>query len=119
MPRTPSTKPSPAIARWVAVPLLITYLVLVVSNVMALRRCHTTFRTVDNVVNGYGLTLNVVERVQAYTHPLWMLLLSGFYAVTHEIYFTSLVVSIAISSLSLRWWRLASPVDGWLQFPLS
>ncbi len=43
MPRTPSTKPSPAIARWVAVPLLITYLVLVVSNAMALRRYTTRF----------------------------------------------------------------------------
>lgn len=97
MPRSLSTKPSPAIARWVAVPLLITYLVLVVSNAWLSDDAYITFRTVDNVVNGYGLTWNVVERVQAYTHPLWMLLLSAFYAVTHEIYFTSLVVSIAIS----------------------
>ena len=77
MPRSPSTKPSPAIARWVAVPLLITYLVLVVSNAWLSDDAYITFRTVDNVVNGYGLTWNVVERVQAYTHPLWMLLLSA------------------------------------------
>jgi arabinofuranosyltransferase len=41
---------------------------------------YITFRTVDNFIHGYGLTWNVAERVQAYTHPLWMLLLSGVYA---------------------------------------
>ena len=40
-----------------------------------------TFRVVDNFVHGYGLTFNPAERVQAYTHPLWMLLLSAAYVV--------------------------------------
>ena len=34
---------------------------------------YITFRTVDNVLHGYGLRWNVVDRVQAYTHPLWMM----------------------------------------------
>ena len=34
------------------------------------------FRTVDNFVNGYGPVWNVAERVQVYTPPLWMMLLS-------------------------------------------
>lgn len=97
MSESSAASPSPAIARWVAVPLLVTYLALVISNAWLSDDAYITFRTVDNVVNGYGLTWNVAERVQAYTHPLWMLLLSCIYAVTHEIYFTSLVVSIAIS----------------------
>ena len=33
---------------------------------------YITLRVVDNFVNGYGLTWNVAERVQAYTHPLWL-----------------------------------------------
>ncbi len=37
---------------------------------------YITLRTVDNFINGYGLTWNISERVQAYTHPLWMFLLS-------------------------------------------
>lgn len=37
---------------------------------------YITFRTVDNFINGYGLRYNTGERVQAYTHPLWLLLLS-------------------------------------------
>jgi len=76
---------------------------LVLFGVLVLRRAwlsddaYITFRTVDNFINGYRLTWNTGERVQAYTHPLWMLLLSVFYFFTHEIYFTSIFVSIALS----------------------
>jgi arabinofuranosyltransferase len=56
-----------------------------------------TLRTVDNWVNGYGLRWNVVERVQAYTHPLWMLLLAGAYALTREAYYTTVYLSVATS----------------------
>ena len=38
-----------------------------------------TMRTVDNCVNGYGLVWNVGERVQVFTHPLWMLIIVPFY----------------------------------------
>jgi hypothetical protein len=38
---------------------------------------YITLRTVDNWVNGRGLVWNTAERVQTYTHPLWMLLLSA------------------------------------------
>jgi arabinofuranosyltransferase len=60
-----------------------------------------TFRIVDNFVNGYGLRWNVDERVQAYTNPLWMFVLSGFYFFTREIYFTSIAVSIFLSMVSV------------------
>ena len=62
---------------------------------------YMTFRTIDNFINGYGLRWNIAERVQAYTNPLWMFLLSGFYVVTHEIYFTSIAVSIVLSVMSI------------------
>ncbi|WP_320046813.1 hypothetical protein [uncultured Ilyobacter sp.] len=58
---------------------------------------YITFRTVDNFINGYGLTWNVAERVQAYTHPLWMLILSAPYALTHEINFTVILLSVVLS----------------------
>ncbi len=58
---------------------------------------YITFRVIDNFVNGYGMTWNIDERVQVYTNPLWMLLLSSFYVFTNEIYFTGLAVSIVIS----------------------
>ncbi|HCY74481.1 MAG TPA: hypothetical protein DHV28_01040 [Ignavibacteriales bacterium] len=58
---------------------------------------YITFRTVDNFVNGYGLTWNISERVQSFTHPLWTLVLSVFYLPTGEIYYTSLILSMVIS----------------------
>src|ERR1044072_5834284 len=45
-----------------------------------------TFRTVDNLLNGYGLRWNVVERVQSYTHPLWMFAIAAGHWITGEPY---------------------------------
>lgn len=53
---------------------------------------YITFRTVDNFVHGYGLVWNVGERVQSYTHPLWMVLFTAAYAVTREPYFTAMAL---------------------------
>ena len=58
---------------------------------------YITLRTVDNFVNGYGLTWNLGERVQAYTHPLWMFLLSGLYGITGEAYYSVTAISILLS----------------------
>ena len=60
-----------------------------------------SFRVVDNFVHGYGLTWNVIERVQAFTNPLWVLVLSVFYLITGEIYFTSLLLSVVLSVAAL------------------
>ena len=38
---------------------------------------YITYRVVWNFVHGYGPTFNPDERVQAFTHPLWMLMLTG------------------------------------------
>lgn len=62
---------------------------------------YITFRVVDNFVNGYGLTFNPGERVQAYTHPLWMLLLSAAYILTSNLFYTTLAVSYAFCVLTL------------------
>jgi arabinofuranosyltransferase len=62
---------------------------------------YITFRTVDNFVNGYGLTWNTAERVQAYTHPLWMFLLSFFCLFTREVYFTSIFLCVVLSLLAV------------------
>lgn len=61
-----------------------------------------SFRSIDNFINGYGLTWNVQERVQAFTHPLWVLLLSGLYFFTREIYLTTIFVSLVLS-LTAAW----------------
>lgn len=58
---------------------------------------YITFRTVDNFVNGYGLTWNVAERVQSFTHPLWVMILSALYYFTSEPYYTSIFLSLVLT----------------------
>jgi arabinofuranosyltransferase len=58
---------------------------------------YITFRVIWNLLHGYGAVFNPPERVQAYTHPLWMLVLAGAHAVTREFFFTALVVSYGFS----------------------
>ena len=55
---------------------------------------HITFRAVVNFTNGDGPRWNLDERVQVFTHPLWMLLISLAYAVTGEFYFTITAISL-------------------------
>ena len=78
---------------------------------------YITFRTVDNLIHGHGLTWNTNERVQVFTHPLWMFLISAFYFAAREIFLTAIFVSItvslaAVAIVSLR--IAATPALGFL-----
>ncbi len=75
---------------------LVAFSYVFVANAWVVDDAYITFRTVENLVNGYGLTWNVEERVQGYTHPLWMLLISASYWVTEEIFYTCLAVSFVL-----------------------
>jgi arabinofuranosyltransferase len=76
---------------------LIGFGVVVLRSAWVSDDAYITFRTVDNFIHGYGLTWNVAERVQVYTHPLWMFLLSGVVFFTREVFFSGQVLSILIS----------------------
>lgn len=89
-----------SIRRW-AWSLLWVGLLLLVASAWLSDDAFITFRTVDNFLNGRGLTWNPAERVQAYTHPLWMLLQIAASTVTGEILITSLVLSMALSWLTV------------------
>lgn len=56
-----------------------------------------SLRVVDNWVHGYGLTWNTSERVQVFTHPLWLFLITLFYIVNADPYFTFYLSSFIIS----------------------
>jgi len=77
--------------------LTVFFTIIVVRNAWITDDAYITFRTVDNFINGYGLRWNIANRVQAYTNPLWMFLVSLIYYVTREIYFSVLLLSIIIS----------------------
>jgi arabinofuranosyltransferase len=86
--------------KWIFLPLIFLYLITITITAWLSDDAYITFRSVDNFINGYGLTWNIGERVQAFTHPLWMFLISVFYVFTNEFYFTSISISISISLLA-------------------
>lgn len=60
-----------------------------------------TFRSVDNLLNGYGMVWNVGERVQAFTHPLWFFLLSAVGALTGNILLAAFVLGLVGTALAI------------------
>ncbi|MBN6187012.1 glycosyltransferase family 39 protein [Aneurinibacillus sp. BA2021] len=102
--------PLSSLVIWLAVAL---YAFLLYRTAWITEDAYITYRTIDNFVNGYGLTWNTDERVQAYTHPLWMFLLSGLYAVFGNMYWTSILFSMAVSLavIALLSSRIASSVQ--------
>jgi arabinofuranosyltransferase len=60
-----------------------------------------TLRTVENFLAGRGLTWNPDERVQVYTHPLWMLVLSAAGFVTGELYHSVYAASLLFTAAFL------------------
>ena len=93
----------------VTIGLIGLFAVIVLRRAWLCDDAYITFRTVDNFVNGYGLTWNVGERVQAYTNPLWMFVVSVVFTFTREIYFTSILLSwlISIAVMIVLAWRVA------------
>ena len=81
--------------------LIFMYLLLLLKTAWIGDDAYITFRTIDNFVNGYGLRWNIPERVQSYTHPLWLFLLSAIYFFTREIFFTAIITSIIISIITV------------------
>jgi arabinofuranosyltransferase len=90
--------------------VLLAYVVAV--NAWVCDDAYITLRTVDNAVSGHGLTWNPGERVQAYTHPLWMLLLIPAYAVTGDAYWSVLGLSFASSLGTVLVLRLFTRAEG-------
>lgn len=84
---------------------------IVFINICIIDDAYISFRVVDNALNGYGLRWNIDERVQAYTHPLWLLLHIPFYPLFGNIYWETITLSLACGMVTL--WllmRLAGPL---------
>lgn len=76
------------------------YLYAIVANAWVADDAYITFRTLDNLVNGYGLRWNVTERVQAFTNPLWLFVHVPVYYFTKEVYFTTLLISLGFDAVT-------------------
>jgi arabinofuranosyltransferase len=58
---------------------------------------YISLRVVENLQAGRGLVWNVGERVQVFTHPLWLLLVGAACAMTHELQLTVLALQLLMS----------------------
>jgi arabinofuranosyltransferase len=58
---------------------------------------YISFRYIKNLINGDGLTWNIGERVQAFTNPLYIFCIIPFYALTKNMYLSSIVLSVGLT----------------------
>ena len=100
----------PTAERITLILLTVVFGTVLIRNAWVTEDAYITFRTVDNFVHGHGLRWNVAERVQAYTNPLWMFVMSLLYTITGEVYFTSIALSLVLSACTaaLLIWGLAA-----------
>jgi arabinofuranosyltransferase len=73
---------------------------IVVKNSWLSEDSFITFRVVDNLLHGYGPRWNVLDRVQVYSHPLWLLAVTGARLLTGNIYFAATALSLLCSGLT-------------------
>ena len=84
-------------ARLSVAALLLLLLSLIIKSAWLGDDFYIGVRSFENLLNGYGLRWNVVERVQVFTDPFWYFILTAFYAVTGEVFVTTIVLSIIVS----------------------
>ncbi|GLV60563.1 hypothetical protein KDH_73820 [Dictyobacter sp. S3.2.2.5] len=85
------------------------FLFIVIKDAWLSDDAYISLRTVDNLLHGYGLTWNIDERVQTYTHPLWFFLLAGANLLERNVYFSTLILSltVTVAAVLLLVFRLA------------
>lgn len=89
---------------------VILFLIILIRNAWITDDAYISFRVIENFVAGYGLTFNPSIRVQVYTHPLWVLLISAVYFVqtrlldfngSNGLYLLVIFLSIFISGVTI------------------
>lgn len=102
----PSASPSrDASARLLLGAVLLAFAVVIVRNAWVSDDAMITLRTVQRLLDGEGLTWNPGERVQAFTHPLWMFALALPCAITGEELLAPMALGAACSLAAL--WAVA------------
>lgn len=101
-----------------ALVLLAAFVGVVLQNAWVCDDAFITWRTVDHFVHGRGLVYNLGERVQAYTHPLWLFTLALAHLLSGEAWWTTIVVSalLSLAAMGIFAWRLTR--GGWVVVPL-
>lgn len=98
---TPPASGKTGRARLVGAVFFLLFTAVFLQNAWVCDDAYITFRSIDNFLHGHGLRWNVAERVQSFTHPLWMLLMAAAAAVTREFFFTAIGVSLVLGLATL------------------
>lgn len=94
------------VAKTVTICLIgVVLLAIVVLNSWVCDDAYITMRTVERVLAGNGPVWNLGERVQAYTHPLWMLALVPVHTIVGNAYFSLLALGLFCTVLTV--WLVA------------
>ncbi len=97
--------PAPPLPRRVTLLVLCVFLAVLLRTAWISDDAMISLRAVMNVTHGHGLTQNVAERVQSFTHPLWVLVLSAAYLVAGNVYYATVAASLLVS-LAAIWMAL-------------
>ena len=90
-------------ANYLAAAFLLLFLWIVLITAWFVDDSLISFRQAWNAIHGQGFTWNFDQRVQAFTHPTWILLLTSLLWITEELYYTTYLTSIVLSLLSIFW----------------
>ena len=93
--------------------LCLTYAIVLVRTAWLGDDCYISFRTIENCLSGYGLRWNVDERVQTFTHPLWLFALLGLRSITGELYYTTVMFSMSLSVIAVLFLAFRVVRDRW------
>lgn len=91
--------------RTITFAILLLYILLIIRNAWVSDDAYITFRTIENFLAGYGMGYNPFVRVQSFTHPLWMLILSTLYFIErlfisdapNGLYYVTVFTSVILS----------------------
>lgn len=73
----------------------------VFSHLWACEDAYISFRYVENFIRGYGLVYNIGDRVEGFTHPLWLFLITLPTALGLSVRAAALVISLALTLAAL------------------
>jgi arabinofuranosyltransferase len=97
---------------------LLAVALLLLARAWVCEDAYITFRVIDNALAGHGLRWNLHERVQVYTHPLWLLLHLPVAALWPNLFHVSIVLSLLCSVGALALAMAAVPRHALLSLAL-
>lgn len=88
---------------------LLLFLLLVLQRAWVSDDAFITLRVAENFLSGYGLRWNVFERVEVYTHPLWMWTLVLSHWISGEPFYSTICIGVlfSLSAVFLLIFRIA------------